>query len=249
MTTYQLGNYELSKDLKRFARKGGQDNKPKYTLGMCKLEFLKQQGTFYTAEPVLLDTKEPIEKIDIDQEADLKGKFGLQTEDLQYCMTAEDKAHWLADRAIQIPENSTLEETINTELASNNQALTPDNKKLAQKRLTERANMPETDSLTVRAIITHTGLERTRKQHIERIKELAKSTGLTYEAALWLAHCNNDGQIIYEEECWCTPESKFFVPPTTDDLNKLVDCNLMNLNGDHYISSDLGRQFVEAAYL
>ena len=250
MTTYQLGNYELSKNLKRFARKGGQDGDPKYyTLGECKVEFLKEQGTFYTAEPVLLAPKEPIEKIDIDPETGLQGKFALQTQDLEYCMTVEDKDKWLSDRPIQVPENSTLEATISKELTSNRQDLTPENAELAKKRLTERANTPETDTLTVRAIFSHTGLERTRKQHIECIKELAKATDLTYEAALWLANCHNDGKIVYEEDCWCTPESKFYVPPTTEDLNKLVDCNLMNFTGEYYTSSDLGRQYVEAAYL
>lgn len=247
--TYQLGNYELSKDLKRFARKGGQDSAPKYTLGECKVEFLKEQGTFFIAEPAFLDPKEPIEKIDIDTEADLQGKFGLQTKDLEYCMTAEDKDKWLADRPIQVPENSTIEATISKELTTSHQKLTPENAERAKERLIERTNTPNTDILTVRAIITHTGLERTRKQHIERIKELAKATDLTYEAALWLANCNNDGKIVYEEDCWCTPAAKFYIPPTTADLNRMVKRNLMSFNGEHYTATDLGRQHVEEAYL
>ncbi len=249
LITYQLGNYELSRDLKRFARKGGQDGNPKYTLGECQIEFLKQQGTFYTAEPVFLDPNEPIEKIDIDQEVDLQGKFGIQTKDLEYCMTADDKDNWLADRPIQVQENSTIEAMISKELTKCRQPLTSEYAELAKKRLFERANTPETDTLTVRAIIAHTGAERTRKQQIENVKTLAKAASLTYDEALWLANCHNDGKLVFEEDCWCTPAAKFYIPPTTENLNKLVESKLLEFDGEYYTSSDLGRRYVEEAYL
>ncbi|HCG7330520.1 TPA: hypothetical protein ACPVYZ_004321 [Vibrio parahaemolyticus] len=229
--TYKLNSsIELSKDLSRYARKCGQDDNPKWELGYSKVEFLKEQDSFYIAEPVTLDPNEPIERIKIDCEADLKGDFGLQLHSLSMDepSSEQDKNEWLQDRSIHVPEGSTLEAMISKDLTIKKQPLTKENADFAIERLQTAANTPKADKLTVRAIISHCGVQRVRERQSQRIDNLAKAAGLSRNEAIWLANCHNDAGIIFEEGCWCTKHAKFYVAPTTSDLDELVKKGLLS---------------------
>lgn len=256
--TYRINSsIELSKDLTRYARKGGQDSDPKWTLGTCKIEFLKQQGSWYVAEPAFLDPKEAVERITIDSEVDLTGDFGLQCVDLNYAQSEQAKIDWLADKEIEALDDRALKAMIGADLTFNRQPFTPENAELAKQRLKDLANTPKADRLTVRAVISHSGVLAVREQHNQCIADLATQAGISKNEAIWLANCHNDKGIIFEESCWCTSGAKFFVEPKEHDLNELVKKGLMQFEKtgtndrkeDAYTTTDLGRRHVESAYL
>ncbi|UTZ44567.1 hypothetical protein [Vibrio campbellii] len=227
--TYKLNtSIELSKDLSRYARKCGQDDNPKWELGHCTVEFLKEEGSFYIAEPTRLDASE-IERITIDSETNLKGDFGLQFKRFttSKLFTEQEKDEFLSDNPIDVPEGSTLEATISKELTAKQQPLNKESADFAVTRLETTANTPKADKLTVRAIIAHCGVRKVREQQNQHIDDLANLAGISRNEAIWLVNCRNDDGIAFEEGCWCTKNAKFLVAPTTSDLNEMVNKGLL----------------------
>lgn len=256
MITYTLNNYQFSTDLKRFARKVGQDHAPKYTLGYCKIEFVPQGNSVFMPRPTTLDESKPMDKITIHDAVLMDGQFCIQTTTEHELSSAEDKDQWIAPANINLPSGVlSVEAYVEAEIKASALPDTEASREMTLERLKVEANVPEATSTTVKAIILHTGQVRAELVQDERVDRLKSSANITKHQAQVLANCVNDGCLVFRDGDWHTPIAKFYTPPKESELTELINAGMLKFvkhevsDKSEYQPTELGIQLVRDSYL